>query len=311
MDRIALRTQLAAEAIRLGFDACGVSAPDAALTELDNLTAWLGRGYQARMDYLERQPAGRCNAESLLAGCRSVIVVAQSYATDDEAGFAAEPYIARYARGLDYHTVLGGKLQRLAEWLSGIAPGQRCKVTVDSSPIMEKAIALSAGIGWRGANSLVLNERLGSYFLLGTLLTTVSIEPDAPVPDGCGACRACMEACPTGALVARGVLDAGRCLSYKTSSRQGEAGPGDNLHGCFFGCDICQQACPYNTDCAEGTEPALLPVDAMRGLCLEELLALGEDAFSRRFTGTCAYRYGLWRLQRNARLLLGDGQRRT
>jgi epoxyqueuosine reductase len=246
-----IKSALREHAVSLGFCAYGVAAPDAAAAQLPFLRAWLNAGYLADLRYMQRKPEARCDARSLLPGCASVIAVALPYAglaaADPPLQRARVGKVARYAQGEDYHTAVASRLKQLAGRLSELAPGQQHKLTVDTSPIMEKAYAVAAGVGWRGRHTLVLNTEHGSGFMLGLLLTTAQLAPDEPYANACGACMRCIQACPTGALLEPGMLDAQRCISYWTTAVKGHVQPEIDLHGWYFGCDACQEACPYNS----------------------------------------------------------------
>jgi len=308
-DYAVLKRQLAGYAQTLLFDACAVAAPDAIAAELAHHQQWLEHGNQARMDYLARDPAKRYDPCSLLMECRSVVVLAHSiYAGPGGEPPANAARIARYAWGDDYHDVIGAKLRRLGAWLDERVPEHCWKATVDSSPLGEKALALAAGIGWRGGHSLVLNERLGSYFMLGCLLTSAELPPDTPVADQCGACRLCIEACPTGALLEFGVLDARRCISYANGSRRGEPGDVATLAGWLYGCDTCQQVCPYNSAPLATAEPRFSPrLDVLR-LTARDVLELAEEEFERRYVGTVIYGRGLARLKAAAQMMWPEAE---
>lgn len=299
-----LKRQLAEYARSLLFDACGVAAPEAITAELAHHRQWLARGHQANMDYLARDPATRYEPRSLLPQCQSVVVLAHgihSQAAGPARDGAAR--IASYAWGDDYHDVIGGKLKRLGAWLDERLPAHRWKATVDTAPLSEKALALAAGIGWRGGHSLVLNERLGSYFMLGCLLSSAPLPPDGPVAERCGACRLCLEACPTGALVEFGVLDARRCISHANGSRRGDPQDVPDLAGWLYGCDACQQACPYNAEPVATAEPRFRPRPELLGLTAGEVLAMSENEFTRRFAGTVIHGRGLTKLQAAAQMI--------
>jgi epoxyqueuosine reductase len=247
-----IKSALRERALSLGFCACGVAAPDAALAQLPFVHAWLNAGFAADLRYMHRKPEARCDARSLLPGCASVIAVALPCAelacAEQLLKMPGAGKLARYAQGEDYHSAVSSRLRQLAARLDELAPGEQHKLTVDTSPVLEKAYAVAAGIGWRGRHTLVLNAEHGSDFMLGLLLTTAQLPPDDPVADSCGACRRCITACPTGALLEPGMLDARRCISYWTTAVKGLATPEIDLHGWYFGCDICQQACPYNDE---------------------------------------------------------------
>jgi epoxyqueuosine reductase len=237
------------------------------------------------MAFLARNPEGRYDARSLLQECQSVVVVALSYAQEEDSAQPASK-IARYAWGDDYHDVVEGKLLRLAGWLAERVPGLCWKATVDNSPLAEKTLAVAAGIGWQGKNTLVISERQGSYFFLGCLLLSIELPVDTSVADGCGDCRLCLDACPTGALAEPGVLDASRCISYQNTNRKGGPAQGSRLAGWLFGCDECQLACPYNAELRTATEQRFALHAGIKALTAQRLLCMSEDELLRSLDGT-------------------------
>jgi epoxyqueuosine reductase len=244
---IELKRVLRDFAAELGFGAFGIAHPADIAAQAPRLQTWIDLGYNAGMAYLQRKPDARFDARSLLPECRSVIVVGLEWRRlNPRTGMRDGGRIARYAQGDDYHLALRARLKQLAARLAELAPEQKHKITVDTSPIAEKAYAVAAGIGWQGQHSLVLNEQLGSSFMLGLLLTGVELPGDTPQPNLCGTCRRCIAACPTGALAAPAVLDARRCISYWTTAATEHAAAGIDRHGWAYGCDACQDACPYN-----------------------------------------------------------------
>lgn len=215
-----------------GFFAVGIARAEP-VPEKAHLNDWLSRDLCATMNWMRRDPASRCDPSSLLDGARSVVCCALAY---------------RFAAGRDYHDVVGEKLRRVADAVKNEGPGARFKLCVDTSPILEKPFAVRAGIGWQGKNSVVINPDIGSFFVLGEIITDLELEPDGPISDKCGDCRKCIEACPTGAIVSPKVINAGRCLSYLTIEHKG---PIDNEFAKIvkkgqYGCDICQDVCPFN-----------------------------------------------------------------
>lgn len=244
-------------ASELGFAAIGVTSAEPVRGH-NHLTKAIASGRTAGMNYLARNPAARFDPRTLLAGARSVICLACRYG---EEGFLGDCFSclrrdrndtgrlrARYARGENYHTFIRSKLEKLREKIKLRAPDARSKFCVDTSPIMEKALAERAGIGWVGKHTIVVNKNFGSWFMLGEIITDIELEPDAPAKNHCGKCTACIEACPTGALLAPHRLDARRCISYLTTELKGEI-PKEMLRFVpegAFGCDICQMACPHN-----------------------------------------------------------------
>ncbi|MDQ3023226.1 MAG: tRNA epoxyqueuosine(34) reductase QueG [bacterium] len=299
-----LKAELRAYADSIGFDSLGICAPAAPVHEVAAHMKWLARGYHAEMGYLSRNPESRYDARSLLPDCRSVVVVALSYYVPDPQWPAdSEPKVSRYAWGDDYHDVLKDKLRLLADWLDASIPEQRHKLCVDTSPLTEKAFAVAAGIGWQGRNSLVLSDRLGSYFFIGLLLSTAELEFDQPAVPSCGTCTLCIQACPTNALVGPGILDANRCVSYLTTERKEDVAEHESLSGWLYGCDTCQQVCPFNITPAVTREPRFVPRNSSQHISLDAALALSEPQFEERFAGTVFRRRKLFRLQAQARNL--------
>lgn len=296
--------QLREYATSIGIDALGVTAPLIGTHEAKLHHKWLARGYGAEMDYLARNPDARYDARSLLPDCRSVIAIAVSYYSPDPVWPPDDaPKVSRYAWGDDYHDVLKAKLLQLAGWLDEYLPGHCHKPCIDTSPLTEKAFAVAAGLGWQGRNSLVLNDDLGSYFFIGLLPTTAELPADSPLDNACGTCTLCIQACPTDALLGPGILDARRCVSYLTTERKDEVQPHEELNGWLYGCDTCQQVCPYNAAARPTREPRFRPRAASKYISLDEALAMTEPVFDVRFGGTVFKRRRLFRLQAQARNL--------
>lgn len=304
LDPEQLKAGLALQAERLGFDAIGIAAAAALPEEAAHHLEWLECGYAGDKAYLKRNVKARYDPRALLPDCASVVVVAHSIYTAaprwPRPGLAK---VARYAWGDDYHDVIRPKLEQLGRWLDQRIAGHRWKATVDTSPLSEKALAVAAGIGWRGKHSLVLSERLGSYFLIGCLLSSAALPVDQLLPDGCGSCTLCVGACPVGALVEARVLNASRCISFINEHQRLAPSPGDELAGWLYGCDECQQACPYNAAPLSTREPRLAPRPGVLDLTAAEVLALTPAKFEQRFQGTVIAERGLSALQAVARCL--------
>jgi len=311
-DNKALTERLKAYALTLGFDACGVARVDPEIDPDDIFGAWLAAGYHADMTWLERTKAMRQNPRLHLPGAESVVVVAHNYYTRGETG-KDEPSqtgqsakVARYAWGRDYHRVMPKRLHRLGRFLQAERPGSEYVISVDAGPFLERAWAARAGIGWIGKNSLVLRRDLGSWFFLGLVLTTVELVPDAALPEACGSCRACIDACPTGAIVSEKIVDSRRCISYHTIENSADIprtiqtamGPW------IFGCDICQEVCPWNRFARETAETDYTPRIPGGKLDPIELLRLSEDEFDRRFSGSPLRRAKYRGMRRNASIII-------
>jgi epoxyqueuosine reductase len=299
-----------AAARRGGFHACGIAR--AGPLDPASLDRMLAMGGEADMAWLRTQREARLEPARLLPGVRSVVVVALSYHPGD-APAAAEGEVARYARGRDYHAVMKRKLAGLVRVLAGRDPGVRTFASSDIAPVMEKAWAERAGVGWVGKNGCLITPSHGSWVLLGTVLVDRELEADAPHPERCGSCEACLPACPTRAIPEPGLVDARRCISYWTIERRGEI-PTDmagRLGRWIFGCDECQLVCPWNRGLAPSADPELAPRPGQEALPVDEMLALGEDEYRRRFYGTAIARARYDGLLRNALLAAGrSGERR-
>jgi len=301
-----------AAAQRAGFHECGIAR--AGPLDPGPLDRMLAMGGDADMVWLRSQRAQRLDPARLLTGVRSVVVVALSYHSGESAP-APEGEVARYARGRDYHAVMKRKLEALVREIAARDAGARTFASADIAPVMEKAWAERAGIGWVGKNGCLITERHGSWVVLGTVLVDRDLEPDAPHPERCGSCDACLGACPTRAIPEPGLVDARRCISFWTIERRGEI-PADvagRLGRWMFGCDECQTICPWNRGVAPSSDPDLAPRPGQDALPVDEMLHLGEDEYRRRFYGTALARARYDGLLRNAVLAAGrsrDARRR-
>lgn len=291
----------------LGFDLVGVTSADPP----DHLAAfeeWLDAGYAGTMSYMALWRGKRGDLQRVLPGCKSVIASAVNYYPGDPEG-PDDPRAAvgRYAWGRDYHRILKPRLTKLLDFIvTEAGPGTEGKVYVDTGPVLERDLAARAGLGWIGKNTTLLNSRLGSWLFLGVVLVNVELAHDASVPDRCGRCTACLEACPTGAFPAPRVLDATRCISYLTIENREEI-PLDlraQVGALVFGCDVCQEVCPWNRKAPLSREPAFLPDGDLPGL--DELARMGEDEFRRRFGGSPFKRAIAPGIRRNAVVALGN-----
>lgn len=299
----------------LGWDLCGI-APVDAFVELTALPVWLARGFGGRMTYLNRTARKRADVRRWLPSARSVISVASFYHVDRpysvERSDPGRADIARYAWGDDYHDVLGPRLQALMAWMYETSDaGFEARWCVDDGPVQERVYAMYAGIGWIGKNTCLINPERGSWLLLGEIVTTLPLEPDQPVFDRCGSCTLCIEACPTGAIVQPYVLDATRCVSYLTIEVRGAIPPeqhGD-IGSHLFGCDICQEVCPYNATAPMSDSPEWQPRPGLDGVGLETLAALDDAQLETCIAGTALRRAGVAGLRRNLDIALGNAMR--
>ena len=296
----------------LGFDLCGVAAAEP-YAELDFLHEWLGRGYAGEMHWLARSADRRADVRAVLPGARSVVVTGTLYNSRgvDRAGTAGGPSaaIARYARGGDYHRVLKERLGRLLEWMRSASPVPfDARAYVDDGPVQERVYAQYAGLGWIGKNTCLINPELGSLMFLGEIICTLPLEPDAQALEQCGSCRACLEACPTGALAEPGVLDSTRCVSYLTIELRG-AIPAEYrsaMGNHVYGCDVCQTVCPYNQPPATSADVAWLPRKGLDVPQLAELWRQSDAELQALIRGTALTRAGLTGLRRNLAVAIGN-----
>jgi epoxyqueuosine reductase len=299
-----------AQAQSLGFDLCGI-APAAALPELSRLHEWLARGHHGEMSYLARTADVRADLQRFLPGARSVVMTATNYYTGPApaAAGAVPATVARYAQGEDYHVVLADRLEALLAWMRREADGPfEAAPFVDKHWVQERVFAAYGGLGWIGKHSLLINRDLGSWLLLGGLATTLPLEPDALVDDQCGACTLCLDACPTGAIVAPREVDARACLSYLTIELDGpvpdpaRAG----LGGHVYGCDVCQDVCPWNLTPATTGDPAWQPRAGRDAADAAELWQRPDDALHTFVAGSAMTHAPLAQLRRNLALVIGN-----
>ena len=310
---LALGAVVKARARELGFDRVAIGPADPP-EHGEALEAWLDAGYAGTMGYLGRGRAERLDPARMLRGARSVVAVAMSYNPANGAERNEDwRGVSRYARGRDYHDVIRPRLVELGEFIGSAAGAPvASRAAVDSSAVLERDLAARAGLGWIGKNTNLLTPSLGSYFFIGIVLTTAELPFDQREPDRCGTCTACLDACPTQAFVGPYVLDARRCISYLTIEHRGDiAGElAEQIGEWVFGCDVCQEVCPWNRKAEPGREPALEPSGSFGEL--ESLLELDPAAFRARFRGSPLTRTKRAGLLRNAAIVLANrGERRA
>lgn len=310
-DTVTASEQLRRRGAALGFDLIGI-APAVSPPGFHPLLEWIGNGYAADMTWIERRKDAYEHPDGILAGTRSVIVAAMNYHNQSPLPDTAR--IARYAwSGHDYHDVLRQRLKHLADNLHTIIPESGTRVIVDTAPLLERDFAQLAGIGWFGKNTMLINRNIGSWFFLGAILTTTELDYDEPFEqDYCGTCTRCLEACPTNAFPEPHILDANRCISYHTiENRTGEV-PIDlatDFGSWIFGCDICQEVCPWNRFAPEDSDAAFHPRVDLRSMTPEAVLDLSEEDFRSQFRDTPLQRTGYEAMQRNARTALHNMNR--
>ena len=300
-----------AQAASLGFDLCGIAAADG-FPELLYLREWLASGYAGEMAWMSRTADRRADVRHVVPGARSVVVTATLYNTDRpyaDALPAEVARISRYAWGDDYHAVIKGRLDALLAWMRAQS-GDRfdARAYVDTGPVQERVYAQYAGLGWIGKNTCLINAGIGSWLFLGEIICTLPLEPDSEGLEQCGSCTRCLEACPTGALVGPGVLDSNRCLSYLTielrSQVPEERRPDLGTH--VYGCDICQEVCPFNLPAPCSDDPAWQPRAGLDRPRLVDLWRRSDENLSALISGSAMTRAKLVGLRRNLALALGN-----
>jgi len=295
----------------LGFDSIAVTDTNLSGAEA-GLANWLASGFHGEMDYMARHGMKRARPAELVPGTIRVISARMNYWPGAEAAEAiledrSRAYVSRYALGRDYHKLMRTRLQKLADRIAGAAP-HGFRVFVDSAPVLEVELASRAGLGWRGKHSLLLDRSAGSFFFLGEIMTDLPLPVDAPVSEHCGTCRACIDACPTGAIVAPYKVDARLCISYLTIELKGSI-PEDLrplIGNRIYGCDDCQLTCPWNRFAFLSSEADFAPRHALDRSALSELFAWSEAEFISRMAGSAIYRIGFERWSRNIAVALGN-----
>jgi epoxyqueuosine reductase len=306
-----LTLALKAQAVALGFHKVAIAAAAPLARDRAALSAWIRGDRHATMAWMAKDPDKRADPEAMLPGCRSVVALAVNYwpGEDEAAEREGLARVARYARGRDYHKVMGRKLKGLAGWLT-TESGSASRTFVDTGPVLERAWAERAGLGWIGKNANLLTRDLGSWILLGEVLTCAALEADSgPHEDFCGTCTACLDACPTRAITSPGVVDSNACISYWTIEHRGaipearREGVGDWI----FGCDVCQDVCPWNVSFAKpARDDPFARREDLSGLDPAEILGLDESAFRGRYSGTSLMRARFDGMRRNACIVLGN-----
>jgi epoxyqueuosine reductase len=298
-------------AANLGFDAVGFARAERLDGEAIRLRSWLDTGYHADMAWMEGHFDKRVDPTLLVEGTKSVVVVLLGY-KPTKVQPADAPQIAKYAYGDDYHEVIKGKLWDLLAQIKEMVPEADGRPFVDSAPVLERAWAERAGLGWIGKNSLLVNRQLGSLIFIGTLMLNLDLDYGTPVRPSCGNCTRCIDACPTGSIVAPKVVDARRCISYQTIENRG--GIPDSLKvpmgNRIFGCDACLDACPWNTKVAPHCHPELAPSEAILTYTTEQWLEVDEGLFSTIFRRSAVKRAKLSGFRRNLEVVLeNEGKR--
>lgn len=304
-----LSRRIRERALREGFEKVGIVPAEVLENSVDRLMTWLDRGYHGQMSWMARDPEMRTDPRKLFPTARSVIVVAKNYYTPNEhSDNPATGKVSRYAWGDDYHEVVGEKLRSLLASIKEEMPQAEGKVCVDIQPMMDKAWAARAGLGWIGKHTNLITTEYGSWVFIGELLLSIDLEYDNElVADHCGSCTLCIDACPTNAITEAYVVDSNKCISYATIELRHAEFPkqvAENLEGWFYGCDVCQDVCPWNRFEQTTDEPRFQPRAGNVNADLCEIAALMPETYAERYRGSAMKRAKLSGLQRNARTLL-------
>jgi epoxyqueuosine reductase len=304
---MSLTEDVKSRARELGFLACGITHPGPS-EHAEYLDQWLARGYAGTMRYLHRQAAKRKEPQRIAPDARSVIVVLDNYYTEDQPEDHHPPRVAKYALGKDYHLVTAHRLDRLAQLLRDRG-ASLARTFTDAGPVPERELAQRAGLGWIGKNTMLVRPNAGSFFFIGSIFTDLALDLDQPFDtDRCGSCTRCLDACPTDAFVEPRLLDATRCISYLTIEQKGPIPEelAQNFQGYAFGCDICNDVCPWNQRFAEPVStPEFQPAAAWSQVGANYFEEMSEEDFDRRFADTPLERAGLDGMRRNFRAVFG------
>lgn len=301
----ALSRDIKRKALEIGFDKVGIVRSEPLDSETENLEEWLRRNYHGEMKWMERDPAKRTDPGILLPGAKSIVALAMNYYTPHQHSEVKEKgKVSRYAWGDDYHDVVKEKLWQLLDWIKVEMPETQGKVCVDTAPIMDKAWAVRAGLGWLGKHTNVITKEFGSWVFIGEILLNLELEYEKEtVEDHCGSCTACIDACPTGAIVDEYLVDSNACISYATIELRSPELPqeiSENLEGWLYGCDICQDVCPWNRFQKPTEETRFEPRPNNVSANLDQILSLSPEKYAEKFRRSAIKRTKLQGLRRNA-----------
>lgn len=306
-----LTNQIKQKALEIGFHKVGIAKAEELKVEGERLKEWLEMSFHGEMKWLEREPEKRSNPKLLFPEAKSIVVLALNYYTshnheDDK----TKGKISRYAWGDDYHYIVKEKLWKLLEWIQAEIPEAKGKVCVDTAPMMDKVWAVRAGLGWIGKHTNLITKDFGSWVFIGEILLNLELEYETEtVENHCGTCTACLDACPTNAIVENFLVDSNACLSYATIELRSAKLPSeinDNLNGWLYGCDICQDVCPWNRFEKPTNEQRFEPRPNNITADLEEILSLTPEQYATRFRRSAIKRTKITGLKRNAEALLSE-----
>lgn len=290
------------KARELGFLDCGIARAGYLAEDAARLGDWLGHGYHGEMRYMEKHFGKRTDPRLLVEGARSVITVLQNYHTTQTQTDPEAPIVSRYAFGRDYHKIIRKKLKKLLAWMQEAIAPVSGRVFVDSAPVLERTWARLGGLGWIGKHSLLLNRKHGSWFFIGAIVCDLELEADRPGNEYCGDCTRCIDACPTQAILPGRRVDATRCISYLTIEYKRPEMPEafrEKMQNRVFGCDVCQEVCPWNNNAHPHNEAWLRPLPGLLEMTREAWMGLDEHKFNETFEGSALKRTGYGGLRRN------------
>jgi epoxyqueuosine reductase len=305
---ISQSSMIKAEAARLGFNGCGISLAEFLPGDAGRLRQWLEAGHHAGMSYMENHFDKRTDPSKLVEGAKSVISVILNYYSKARSGDPEAPVISKYAYGRDYHDVIRKKLNDLLRFMQDSMGPVNGRGFVDSAPVLDRAWAARSGLGWIGKNSNLISPEAGSFFFIGTLLVDIPLHYDKPITDFCGDCNRCIRACPTYAILPGRTVDANKCISYLTIENRGEISPefAGKFQNRAFGCDICQDVCPWNRKSAENTVEEFRPLAGLLGMTRQEWYDLDEEKFNATFAHSPVKRAKFSGLKRNLEFIRRD-----
>jgi epoxyqueuosine reductase len=288
------------EAYRLGFDFCGIATAEMLENEAPRLEQWLLNDRHGKMSYMQNHFDKRLDPRKLVPGAKSVISLLYNYYTNEKQNQSA-PKISTYAYGRDYHFVIKEKLGELVHFIEENIGNVQGRIFVDSAPVLERAWAKKSGLGWVGKNTQLINKVNGSFFFIAEIISDLALDADAPIEDYCGTCTRCIDACPTDAIIQPYVVDGSKCISYFTIELKDEipremAGKFENW---MFGCDVCQEVCPWNRFSKQHNEKQFLPSDEIKNMSEQEWTEVTEEVFKKLFSDSPLMRTGYKGIQRN------------
>ncbi len=302
MEKSELSRQIKEKAVGHGFIACGIAKAEYLEKYARVFDKWIEQGYQADMQYMDNYREKRKDLQKLMPGAQSVISVLYNYYPGEELPKDDNYQISRYAYGKDYHFVLKDKLKAILSDIEELAGATNSRVFVDTAPVLDRAWAEMAGIGWIGKNSMLINPKFGSYVFIGEIITDLELEYDEPMNNLCGGCTRCIEACPTEAIIKDGVIDSNKCISYWTIENKTINMPeemADKFEDNIFGCDICQEVCPWNKFSIPHDQPAFEPHEGLKNMNKEKWHALTEEQYRSLFKKSAVKRAKFKGMRRN------------